>query len=608
MYFCKKKTDAKDDRSNMTSIGQNISISEERSPKLMNKVIKQTFIATILTSLSPLLALAADSIFVGNIVGVDALCAISQINPVMTFSYVLLYVFHMGANMMATKSLGAQRQDKARRYFTVAMVSSVALSVLIMIPSLIFRDEICEVLCSNQNVVPYMKDYYGIILLNLLPLSISSTLNFFISGEGFPKRTTIAVLAGVVVNIILDPLFIAIFDMGVRGAAIATVISTLTNLLIHIIFIFCYKTQYRFVSTKGSCRSILKENVKQGVAFNVINISINIFMMLLNALMSNVLGSESLFVWSICVQIHYVLFPICAGSTAGAVYLGNTMIGEDDWYAVRLVAKRLLLFNLIFYGALSLILWSFPVQVAWIFGVHDTASGLLCRIPVGSYSLFFVMYCFICAYTNIFQMMNHIAAKMFFMVQIIVIDYVFIRIGAMISVNWMWAGMVFGALLSTVITILYAVYLHKKDPTVSGFTTIPTVIHTQQLNVSLLYNGENVSQVLGEIKSFLTSCKVNSKQIETIVLCFDKVVSVIIENRKTMNGRNTFDVVVNNYEDRIVIISKIASTQKFFKLLSMPVSPFKNLNGLKEFKDKMDFHSVRYMYGMINTTMMWNKY
>lgn len=594
----------------MGSYTQTSDILGGRSPKLMNQVIRNTFIATILTSLSPLLALAADSIFVGNIVGIDALCSISQINPVMTFSYVMLLIFHMGANMMATKSLGAQQIDKARRYFTVAMVSSVILSILITIPSLIFKDEICEALCSNQNVVPYMKDYYGIIILNILPFSISSTLNFFISGEGFPKRTTTAVLAGVIVNIILDPLFIAVFDMGVRGAAIATVISTLINIFIHLLFILRYKTQYRFVSTKGCTLTIMKENVIQGVAFNIINISINIFMMLLNVLMANVLGDDNLYVWSICVQIHYVLFPVCAGSTAGAVYLGNTMIGENDWYTVRLVAKELLLFNIIFYGALSVILWCFPAQVAWIFGVHNTELGLLCRIPVGSYSLFFVMYCFICAYTNIFQMMNHITAKIYFIIQVVVIDYVFIRIGAMIGVNWMWAGMVSGALVSTILTLLFAVYLHKKDPTVSCITTIPTVLPMQQFNASFLYSGDNITQIEDEISSFLASCNVKKSLSETIVGCLDYVVRMMVENRRMMDGRNTFDVVVSNYEEKVSIVTKIACTRKFHKLLTMPVPPFKNLADKrkhKEIADKIDFCSTRYMYGMMNCTAMWNK-
>ncbi|MBQ0016616.1 MAG: ATP-binding protein [Bacteroidales bacterium] len=587
----------------------------KRTPHLTSKAIRSTLIATILTAFAPLIATFTDGLFVGNVVGEKAFSGMSLVIPLITFSYVLAYICHMGANMMASRALGGQDRMTANRYYTVAMVSSFVVEVIVVLISLLLKSTICGALCKDPEMYQYLSDYYSLIILNLLPFSIASTQNFFVSGEGFPKHTTIAILSGTGANVVLDFVFIALLGLGVRGAALATLLSSLVTLSVHLYYVLSGKTKYRFVSTKGETKRILATNLKHGCAFNVINLSLNIFYIFANILVAKVVPVSDIFAWSVCVQINYITFSICAGIITGGVYLANNMVGEGDWTGVQIVCTSIIRNDVIFFGILLLIMSIFPGAIAIMFGADQPGVADVCRLPFICFSLFMLGFTYISTYTNVFHIMGHIAAKFRYVIMCAAATYLCMLLGSMISVRCMWYGLALGGLFSVVLSGVYAYRQHLKNPILHWYTLVPCLGEAPQVEASSTYDSSNIQLVREKFDAFLPSCELTENQILEVRQCCEEMMQNLIDTKMNKDVSNTFDIRLVDHGDKVQLIMKDSGRpfNPTFRLSEgeVPVDEKGNpnlkairLQLINTLSERLDY---RYSYGLNSTVLTWLK-
>ena len=223
-----------------------------------------------------------DAYFVGGL-GTSQMGAISVVYPLGQVVVGLGLLFGNGSASYLSRLLGNREQEQANRVASTALYSSVAVGAVMIIFSLIFLRPILRLLGATDSIMPYAMTYAGIYVVSCIFNVFNVTMNNIVTSEGAAKTTMFALMAGAVLNIGLDPVFIYTLDMGVAGAAIATAISQIVSTLIYLTFIFRKKSIYSFkIKNCTFTKEIMSEIFKIGIPTLVFQILTSLSISLVN--------------------------------------------------------------------------------------------------------------------------------------------------------------------------------------------------------------------------------------------------------------------------------------------------------------------------------------
>lgn len=135
------------------------------------------------------------------------------------------FLFSTGGAPLSSIARGEGNTKKAEKIMGTSMTMLMLIGLVITIILYIFKKPMLYLLGASDQTFPYANDYLSVYLLGTVFVMISLGMNSFINAQGFAKTGMFTVLIGAILNIILDPIFIFVLDMGVQGAALATVIS-----------------------------------------------------------------------------------------------------------------------------------------------------------------------------------------------------------------------------------------------------------------------------------------------------------------------------------------------------------------------------------------------
>ncbi|MBQ8263673.1 MAG: MATE family efflux transporter [Oscillospiraceae bacterium] len=202
--------------------------SEERlgtAPLL--KLVFSLGIPAVLAQLVNLLYSLVDKIYIGHIEGVGALAltGMGLCTPIILVVSAFAAFAGSGGAPLAAMELGRGDREKASRILNNAFLMLLAFSVVLSAALMCLREPLLRFFGASDDTISYADSYLRIYLCGTLFVQLSLGLNSFISCQGQAKTAMLSVLIGAVSNIILDPIFIFVFRMGVAGAAVATVIS-----------------------------------------------------------------------------------------------------------------------------------------------------------------------------------------------------------------------------------------------------------------------------------------------------------------------------------------------------------------------------------------------
>lgn len=206
----------------MIDIDTNASrLGTESITKLIPKFAIPGIIGLVVVSLYNII----DRIFIGHGVGPMAISGLALTMPISNMVAAIGTLIGVGAAARTSIVLGRGDYNWARNILAHVPMLSIALSSVFIILSLLFLDELLLMFGGSEQTLPYAKEYLSIVIPASIFTNICFSLSSVIRGSGHPNKSMYVVLLGVVLNIILDPIFIIWFDMGIRGAAIATAIS-----------------------------------------------------------------------------------------------------------------------------------------------------------------------------------------------------------------------------------------------------------------------------------------------------------------------------------------------------------------------------------------------
>uniref|UniRef100_A0AB33IZD9 Multidrug export protein MepA n=1 Tax=Prevotella sp. GTC17254 TaxID=3236794 RepID=A0AB33IZD9_9BACT len=197
----------------------------------IHRVILTMAIPTIVSMLVTSLYNIADTFFVGQI-NTQSTAAVGVVFSVMFFIQAVGFFFGHGSGNYISRELGAKHIENAERMASNGFFLSLLTGLLILIVGEWLLTPLCIWLGSTPTILPYAEQYMGIVLLGAPLLTSSLTLNNQMRLQGNARLAMYGIVAGAVFNVLLDPLFIFVFDMGVAGAAVATVVGQAVSFFI----------------------------------------------------------------------------------------------------------------------------------------------------------------------------------------------------------------------------------------------------------------------------------------------------------------------------------------------------------------------------------------
>ena len=195
------------------------------------KIILAQAVPLTASQLASLLYNIVDRIYIGHIsdVGTDALTGLGLTFPIITMISAFTLLAGQGGAPLFSMARGSGDDKKAKRIMDNSFILLVVLAVILTAVTLIFKKSIIYALGGGDVTYPYAESYLNIYLWGTPILMISTGMNFYITSQGFPVHAMVTTLAGAVVNAALDPVFIFGMGMGIRGAAVATLISQVVS-------------------------------------------------------------------------------------------------------------------------------------------------------------------------------------------------------------------------------------------------------------------------------------------------------------------------------------------------------------------------------------------
>jgi putative MATE family efflux protein len=188
------------------------------------KLVISLAIPTVLSQLVTVIYNTADTFFVSKL-GTSASAAVGSVFPVMAFIQAFGFGIGMGASSLISRYLGAKEDKEAEKYAVSSLVFALMLGLLLLLLGVFAIRPIMQLLSVSKTMLPYATDYCRIILWGAPIMCASFVLNNILRAEGAAVLSMIGLCAGGVLNIVLDPLFIFTCNMGIAGAALATILS-----------------------------------------------------------------------------------------------------------------------------------------------------------------------------------------------------------------------------------------------------------------------------------------------------------------------------------------------------------------------------------------------
>lgn len=188
-----------------------------------------------------------DRMYIGRIegVGADALTGVGLVFPILMIISAFSSLVASGGAPRAAIKMGEQDNDHAEKIMGNCFVSLMGISIAAAFVFFIFSQEMLSLFGGSPETIPFGLQYMRIYLLGTPFICISMGMNSFITTQGFAKTSMMTVLIGAIINIVLDPIFIFVFNMGVRGAAIATIISQCVSAVWVLSFLFGSKSKIK---------------------------------------------------------------------------------------------------------------------------------------------------------------------------------------------------------------------------------------------------------------------------------------------------------------------------------------------------------------------------
>ncbi|AMO55176.1 hypothetical protein GZ77_11620 [Endozoicomonas montiporae] len=318
-----------------------------------------------------------DTIIVGQYAGAMAIAGMSVVLPVSMLIPTLGMGIGVGASSIISRSLGAKDFKTAQQAFGNALSLAAVVCITVSVLCGFYATEILSLFGGRGEILPYAMEYYSIILFGIPLLGSWMCMNNMLRAEGLTKYSVIGMCLSSAINIILDIVFVIYMDMGLKGAAIATVISQLAALVYLVLFYLSGRSHLKFKRQSFKWdKAIIRETLSLGASTVGRQGSGSAMVVLLNQSLYLYGGPVAVAVYGVLHRIISLLFVPIIGMTQGFLPIAGYNYGAKQYDRVLEVVYKSILFGTIVSATLAFLAWSFPEVLIKLFTSDETVLEL----------------------------------------------------------------------------------------------------------------------------------------------------------------------------------------------------------------------------------------
>lgn len=405
---------------------------------------------------------AIDAYFVGGL-GISQMGAVSVVFPIVQIIIGLVMMFGAGASSYISRLLGKGDEDMANKTASTALFSSIFVGAIIIIGILVFLYPVLSSLGATKTILPYARAYARIYVTGSIINVFTVTMNNLLTAQGATKFTMIAMLTGSIANIILDPILIYSMDLGIEGAAIATVISLCINMGLYIGYIVKQKGVLRFsLKNITFSKTMYAEILKIGIPVLLFQLLASAAMGVINTA-AKPYGDYAVAAMGAVTRIMTVVTYVVFGFLKGFQPFAGYNYGAKQFDRLKKSISICMSWSTIFCVIAAIILILFSNPIVALFG-KDAEMIALASKALKLNALLFITFGFQMVYATLYlaigksligSVLSLSRQGIFFFPLILILPYLFGLTGV-IYVQPM------ADLLTTIITIYFAIKINRS--------------------------------------------------------------------------------------------------------------------------------------------------
>ena len=376
----------------------------------IGKLMRQYAIPCIISLLVGALYNIVDQIFIANAsyLGSYGNAANTVVFPLTVVALAIAVMIGDGCCAFVSMALGRNEADKAKRSVGNAVVLSIAGSLVLTAIYLVFADGIIAMFGGtvNEETFHHAQEYFFYITLGIPFYMFGQAMNPVIRADGNPRFAMVSTLAGAVINIILDPVFIFVFKWGMMGAAVATVIGQVATALLAVWYLLHMKVIRPAKTDFALSGSVCGRMLTLGITSFLSQISLVAAMAAINNMLRKYGALDAVFgqaqyaqipmaVVGIVMKFFQIVISIVVGMAAGCIPIVGYNMGAGKTLRVRDLFTRLLVAETLVGAAALVLAEGFPRQLIAIFGAANE-SGYYTAFAVKAFRTYLCMMILAC--------------------------------------------------------------------------------------------------------------------------------------------------------------------------------------------------------------------
>ena len=428
----------------------------------IDKALFKLGIPMVISLLVAALYNVVDTYFVSGL-GKEAVAAVSVAFPIQLIFLGIGLTFGAGAGSYISRLLGGNNKKEASIVATVALISSAILGIITAIALFCYLEGVLKFMGAIPSIMEISKSYTGIFIVGGILGTVNVTLGNLAVAQGAAKISLKAMIVGSISNMILDPIFIFGLNLGVRGAAIATLIARVITSLMYLIYFIGDKNliEIKLPNFKPTF-AIYKEVLKIGISMLILQILQTISISKISYAAS-FYGEEAIAAMGIVLRIVTLGTNVVFGYMKGLQPLAGFNYGAKNYERVREAIKASIKWTNVFCVLWTVIVYIFAPSILSIFGTDENVLNI--AMPALRAALImFITFGFQFTYSTLYLSTGKALGGVFLnsLRQGIVFIPIILLLPKFMGLNGVIYAQTISDLITTIITIPFAISIHKK--------------------------------------------------------------------------------------------------------------------------------------------------
>lgn len=441
-----------------------ISLSEHFPYGKLLRFVLPSVIMMIFTSIYGVV----DGLFVSNLVGKTPFAAINLIWPFLQILGCGGFMLGAGGSALVSKAMGEGDLPRANRYFSLLILTTILLGILIAVPGILFLEPVAVLLGADEVMLPYCVTYGRILLVAQTAFMLQGAFQSFLVTAERPHLGLIITVAAGITNMVLDFLLIAVLHMGLVGAAVATALSQVVGGLTPLLFfLFSRKSPLKLTlphMSPSACFSVIGRVTINGSSELMTNLSMSVVSMLYNYQLMKLAGEDGIAAYGVMMYVGFVFVAVFIGYSVGSAPIVGFHYGAGNHRELRSLLRKSLTLTLLAGLTMSLLSVALAPVLSLIFVGYDPELHDLTRRGFTLYSTSFLLAGFGIFGSGFFTALGNggVSAAISFL-RILVFQVVAVlTLPRLWGVDGIWLSVTAAELLATGVTFLFLLALRKR--------------------------------------------------------------------------------------------------------------------------------------------------